>query len=266
MSLSSTTEALRRRQSLLVNHNVPGQHETNGNLGVPLAKTVFRTLSPVAKELMGIENPLSKPPKIMWINPTDILSGKPVTITQPPPQIAKIKAFTHDTLMGLGVAIETKFQYKVAGRIEKAIADNEQFERFECKNRIQFAVEQKEAAEKLIQKLNEERLPQMFEEERQQMLNDHEEKLRVMTEEMEAKYSIIAEEAIAEAAAEFERASLELEIRWRIEEATYKACMEEMERNAKLEIELVTRNSNAIFQFLYNLYVRIETQKLDTFN
>lgn len=244
--MPSTSAALERRTSLLQNHNVPGQHEIRENLGSPLlSQAVLHTMSPVAKELMCISKKFSTPPTIMWVNPTDTLEfistngARPVTITEPPRQIANIKAFTHSALMDIGNAIEAKVQHNNSIRIRRAVDSNERFERFECKNRIEFAVQQAEVRQRLQQTLKQEQMLQAFQEERDQLMEVHKENLRSMTAAMEEKYSNMANEKVAEASAEFERETLKLELRWRIEEQTYKAAMLEMERNAIAEVQYV---------------------------
>lgn len=120
--------AFERRTMLLRTNCVPGQHETTDNLGETLGKTILKTMSPVAQDLMGVKKPLSTAPSQMWVDPNDKLSGE--VVVRPPTTAACLKAFTHQKILEFGIEIEEKIQHETDVLVKKAIGDTSEFERF----------------------------------------------------------------------------------------------------------------------------------------
>lgn len=116
-----------RRTMLLRTNCVPGQHETTDNLGETLGKTILKTMSPVAQDLMGVKKPLSTAPSQMWVDPNDLLNDN--IVIRPPTTSACLKAFTHQKILEFGKDIEEKILHEKDVLVKNAIADTSEFER-----------------------------------------------------------------------------------------------------------------------------------------
>lgn len=117
-----------RRTTLLRTNGVPEQHETTDNLGETLGKTILKTMSPVAQDLMGVKKPLTTVPSQMWVDPDDLLDGN--VVIRPPTTSGCLKAFTHQKILDFGKDIEQKIQHETAVLVDNAIGDTSEFERF----------------------------------------------------------------------------------------------------------------------------------------
>lgn len=120
--------AFERRSQLLRTNCVPGLHETTDNLGDALGKTILKTMSPVAQELMGVKKPLSTAPSQMWVDPNDLLNSN--VVIRPPTTSSCLKAFTHQKILEFGKDIEQKIQHERDVLVANAIGDTTEFERF----------------------------------------------------------------------------------------------------------------------------------------
>lgn len=119
------------RRALLMhkdNKSVPSHHEAMSNLGTFLGETVLNEMSPVAKEMMGIDKPFPVAPKTVWLSPDDRTHGN--IILKPPPNDDVIKALAHEGILEIGSTVEAKLEKHWLERIRAAKKEVEDFERF----------------------------------------------------------------------------------------------------------------------------------------
>lgn len=120
---------LKRRASLLHkdSKSVPEHHEVMSNLGFFLGETILNEMSPMAKEMMGIDKPFPVPPKTVWLPPVDRIDGN--IVLKPPPNDDVIKALTHEGILEIGSTLEERLEKHWLGRIKAAKKEVEDFER-----------------------------------------------------------------------------------------------------------------------------------------
>ena len=121
-------EYLARRTHLLQNKQLPSQDEVMKNLGNELGKTILNTLTPKAKELMGVAKPLSTAPDNLWISPTDHLEGD--IRLKPMPNTKCVKSMTHEFVMKVGEEMVTKLKNETNALIAQALEENTKFEKY----------------------------------------------------------------------------------------------------------------------------------------
>lgn len=127
MSYQNIEKIMLRRSELLRNHDVPEPHEPLANLGKPLGNVILSTLTPKAKELMGVSRKLTSVPSNLWISPSDRLNG--IVQLRPPITNSCVKALCHKTIMECGQEIEEKLQHETKALLKKALKENTVFER-----------------------------------------------------------------------------------------------------------------------------------------
>lgn len=115
-----------RRTELLREHQVPMRQEAVAFLGESLTDVLLHTMTPKAQELMGVTKPLSTPPEVLWISPTDRLNHE--IVLKAPCNVECLQAFTHQTIMRLGEGIEEKLEHERLALIEAAVKEAELFE------------------------------------------------------------------------------------------------------------------------------------------
>lgn len=125
----SVERMLKRRASLLHkdSKSVTEHHEVMSNLGFFLGETILNEMSPMAKEMMGIDKPFPVPPKTVWLPPGDRIDGN--IVLKPPPNDDVIKALTHEGILEIGSTLEERLEKHWLGRIKAAKKEVEDFER-----------------------------------------------------------------------------------------------------------------------------------------
>ncbi|XP_037047804.1 FK506-binding protein 5-like isoform X2 [Bradysia coprophila] len=167
---TSVERVLNRRASLLDNKTVPVHHETMSNLGTFLGETVLSEMSPIAKEMMHLDKPFPVAPKTVWLSPSDRNNGK--FVLKPPPNEDVIKALTHEGILEIGSTVEKKLEEHWQTRIKEAKKEVEDFERFECNNRIKFALQQEKLAHEKVLKQQRSDLLKMFQKDRDELIEE----------------------------------------------------------------------------------------------
>lgn len=126
----SVKSMLNRRTSYLHKDNktVPAHHETMSNLGTILGETVLNEMSPLAKEMMGIDTPFPVAPKTLWISPNDRINND--IFLRPPPNEDVIKALAHEGILEIGTTLEERMEEHFQSRIKAMKKEVEDFERF----------------------------------------------------------------------------------------------------------------------------------------
>lgn len=131
---------IHRRQQLLHTRCLPTQIEVRQKLGDDLANVIFQTMNPIEKHLMGIKNPLNGPPEQLWIAPNDRLEGH-VNLTAPPNDEV-LRALTHEKILEIGCDMENRLAKHEQFKIETAVKQAVEFERFEFKLKSNFMLRQ----------------------------------------------------------------------------------------------------------------------------
>lgn len=225
--------AFQRRSFLLKTNDVPGQHETTDSLGETLGKTVLKTMSPVAQDLMGVKKPLSTAPSQMWVDPNDLLNGN--VVIRPPTTSACLKAFTHQKILELGMDIEQKIQHETAVLVDHAIGDTTEFERFaqqnflsslllsffkclamcrfECNKKVDFAVRQGQEELRSVLVSQRTELLNIFQDDRQQMIEEHAETANKLVESLSEEHKLANLKKTLELRMEYEQRISGLEIK-----------------------------------------------------
>lgn len=102
--------ALKRREELLRNKDVPRQSELYKSLGNSLGSVVIENMTLLSKEVMGVTDPLKGPSDNLWLPPSNRIKKK-LCLTPPSP-VEVTKAFCHQGILGeyakLGIFVHFK--------------------------------------------------------------------------------------------------------------------------------------------------------------
>ncbi|CAD7088463.1 unnamed protein product [Hermetia illucens] len=130
--------ALKRREELLRNKDVPRQSELYKSLGNSLGSVVIENMTLLSKEVMGVTDPLKGPSDNLWLPPSNRIKKK-LCLTPPSP-VEVTKAFCHQGILEIGEEFEAKVEEHCLERIKKAADEAADFERFECERRLNFVL------------------------------------------------------------------------------------------------------------------------------
>lgn len=136
------------RAVLIQTHDVQTQSELYASVGKSLGKIIINNMPLLSKELMGATDPLNGPNETLRMHPDNRLSEK-LCLTE------TTKALTHEGVMDIGAEIEAEFKEEWLRRLQRALDETSEFEKFEYEKRLKFAVEKHEMEHKRrIEELN----------------------------------------------------------------------------------------------------------------
>lgn len=103
--------------------------------------------------------------------------------------------------------------------------------RFECENRLEFAVEQEKLKYEAIIQQQRAELLTIFQEERSQLIDAHNEEIECLKKNLKIKFDADFLCVKAELETMLEKKYIELDVKWQIDEQSLKAILEETKRD-----------------------------------